>query len=86
MNPEITRKYQDIKDGVNDLGNQVSDITSLANDELRAYGEEAMDEVSTNVKRAVAATKENPWTTVVVVSLVALVVGLLFGQSRSNRR
>lgn len=86
MNTEIVKKYEDIKEGVQELTAQLSDITSLANKELRAYGEDAMDEVSTNMKRAVAVTKENPWTTVLVVSLTALVVGLLVGQTRSDRK
>ncbi len=86
MSTEITKKYQDIKEGVEELTNQLGEITSMANKELRAYGEDAMDEVSTNVKKVVAVTKENPWTTVAVVSLVALVLGVLFGHSRSNRK
>lgn len=86
MNKELVRKYEDIKDGVQDLTAQLSDIASAANDEIRAYGEDAMDEVSTNVKRAVQVTKENPWTTVAVVSLAALAIGALIGHSRSSRK
>lgn len=80
------QKVEDIKEGVQNLGSQISDIASLANKELSAYGEDAMDEVSTNVKKAVVVAKENPWTTVAVVSLAALAIGALIGYSRSNRR
>lgn len=86
MNKEIARKYEDIKDGVESLSNQLSEITSMANQELREYSEEAMDEVSTNVKKAVDATKENPWTVVAVVSITAFIVGLLVGHAKSQKK
>lgn len=86
MNKDIVRKYEDIKEGVESLSSQLGEITTMANRELREYGEEAMDEVSTNVKKAVTLTKENPWTTVAVVSLAALAIGLLVSKGHSERK
>ncbi len=85
MSKEITKRYEDIKEGVQQLTNQLGEISSMANKEMREYGEDAMDEVSTQVKKAVEVTKENPWIAVAVLSVVALVVGLLFGKSRNNK-
>lgn len=86
MSKELTKKYEDIKEGVESLTKQLADITSMANNEIREYGEDAMDEVSTNVKKAVEVTKENPWTAVAVVSLAALAIGVLVGVTRSDRK
>lgn len=95
-NDQIAQKLERITKEFQELGSQISELTSMSTERLEEYRDDAMKQVHAAVsdtsKEVQKQTKvadeyvhENPWAVIATVSVVGLVVGVLLSGMHTKK-